>query len=115
MFKFFKLIAYSSLLYLFFAHFTPFIAQFCPNWQTYVDAANEYDIEPGTLYYTDVPVVSDSEHASRRAVIKAYGSMLGWKSVSDESENTIDDNTIDDKIKDDNNIDDKIKDENIGK
>lgn len=83
-FKFIKLIACSFLLYFFFAHFTPFIVQFFPNWQAYVEAADEYGIEPGALYYTDVPVVLDAEHASREAVMKAYGNMLGWKSVDDK-------------------------------
>lgn len=82
--NFAKLVGYSFLLYLFFAHFTPFIVQFFPNWQRYVVTANEYGIEPGALYYSDVPVVSGAESATREAVIEAYGSILGWKAVGDK-------------------------------
>jgi len=81
MIKLAKLITYLFLFYVFFAHFTPFIVQFFPSWQAYVDTANEYGIESGALYYTDVPVVLDAEQSSRDAVMKAYGSMLGWKPI----------------------------------
>ena len=82
MIKVAKLIIYSFLLYVFFAHFTPFIVQFFPSWQAYVDTAEEHGIEPGALYYTDVPVALDAAEASRRAIIKTYGSELGWKPIN---------------------------------
>ena len=88
MIKVAKLITYSLVLYLFFAHFTPFIVQFFPRWQAYVDTANEHGIEPGALYYTDVPVSLDAEQANRRAVMKAYGSMLGWKPIKNTDAGT---------------------------
>lgn len=76
-----KLFLYCFILYVFFGHFTPFIVTFFPHWQAYVEKAEEYGIEPGALYYTDVSVSSDSERVTRDAAIKAYGSEWRWKSV----------------------------------
>ncbi len=47
--------------YFFFVYFTPFIAKsYFPNWQRYLEGAQEHNIETGALFYTDVPVTADA-------------------------------------------------------
>ncbi len=81
-----KLFGIFFSFYLFFAHFTPFILQYFPNWQAYIDKADELGIDPGALYYTDVHVVADAEKATRKAVIDAYGDIWGYSSEKKSKE-----------------------------
>ncbi len=76
-----KLIGSGVFLYVFFAHFTPYVAQFVPAWEYYVDVCDEKNLEPGALYYSDLPVIHESEAANREAVLRAYGSMTGFMPV----------------------------------
>lgn len=76
-----KLIGSGVFLYVFFAHFTPFVAQFVPAWEYYVDVCEEKNLQPGALYYSDLPIIYESEAANREAVINAYGSMTGFMPV----------------------------------
>lgn len=77
--KYLKLIASFAFLYVFFVYITPLFTHYFPNWTHFAKTADENNIEPGAIYYTNVPVTSDSEHANREAVEKVYGSSLGWK------------------------------------
>lgn len=73
-----KLFGAGVFLYVFFAHFTPYVAQFVPAWEYYVDVCEERNLHPGALYYSDLPIIYESEAANREAVIDAYGSMTGF-------------------------------------
>lgn len=79
-----KLIASFVFIYVFFVYLTPLFTQYFPNWTHFAKTADENNIEPGAIYYTNVPVTSDSEHANRAAVEKVYGSSLGWKPFGEE-------------------------------
>ncbi len=79
-----KLIGAGVFIYIFFAHFTPYVAQFVPSWQYYVNVCNDRNLEPGALYYSDLPIIYESEAANREAVIEAYGSVTGFMPVNDK-------------------------------
>lgn len=78
-----KIIGAGVFFYIFFVYFTPYIAQYVPAWSYYVNVCNERNIEPGALYYSDLPMIYETEAANREAVIDAYGSMTGFMPVKD--------------------------------
>lgn len=47
---------------------TPIIVAHCPPLARYGEVAQEYNITPGALYYTDVPVSADAERNNRDTV-----------------------------------------------
>ncbi len=79
-----KLFGSCLFLYVFFAYFTPYIAQFFPNWTHYVQVCEERNLDPGALYYTNLPIIYESEQANREAVQEAYGSILGFLPVKEK-------------------------------
>lgn len=79
-----KLIGSGVFLYVFFAHFTPYIAQYVPAWQYYVNVCEENDLQPGALYYSDLPMIYEVEAMNREAVLDAYGSMTGFIPVNEK-------------------------------
>lgn len=57
-----------SLIWFFLWVLTPAIVARCPNLARYGAVALEYDIQPGALYYTDVPVSAEAERNNRDAL-----------------------------------------------
>lgn len=56
------------LIWFFLWVLTPVVVAHCPPLARYGDAALENDIQPGALYYTDVPVSAEAERNSRDTV-----------------------------------------------
>lgn len=79
-----KIIGAGIFFYVFFVYFTPYVAKFVPAWQYYVNVCNDRNIEPGALYYSDLPMIYETEAANREAVINAYGSMTGFMPVKNK-------------------------------
>lgn len=57
-----------AALWFFFAVFTPFLEPLIPAWQKYNKAQEDYGLDSGALYYSNVPQTFDSEEVTRQAV-----------------------------------------------
>lgn len=57
-----------AAIWFFFWVATPFIVAHCPPLARYGAVAQENDIQPGALYYNDVPVTVDAERNNRDTV-----------------------------------------------
>lgn len=79
--NYFKLFAISFGLYVFFAHFTPFVASFVPAWQAYYESCHEHNIDPSALYYTDLEEPLAAERQNRISIEETMGSLSSWKPV----------------------------------
>lgn len=55
-------------LWLFFGYFTPFLEDMIPAWKRYNKIQEEYDLDSGALYYSNVPQTQDAERLTRAAV-----------------------------------------------
>lgn len=55
-------------LWLFFVQLTPRLLALSPAWQRYDAVQEQYDIDSGALYYSNVPVTEEAEKATREAV-----------------------------------------------
>lgn len=55
-------------LWLFFAYFTPFLEDMIPAWKRYNRIQEEYGLDSGALYYSNVPQTQDAERLTRSAV-----------------------------------------------
>lgn len=55
-------------IWLFLWVLTPIIVAHCPALARYGEVAQEHNISPGALYYTDVPVSADAERNNRDTV-----------------------------------------------
>lgn len=51
--------------------FSPFIQSFFPAWQRFNEISEEKGLDPGALYYTNVPVTQESEAHTRQAIREA--------------------------------------------
>lgn len=55
-------------LWFFFAVLTPSLLSFSPAWQRYDAVQEEYGLDSGALYYSNVPVTQEAEKFTREAV-----------------------------------------------
>ena len=55
-------------LWFFFAVLTPRLVALSPAWQRYDAAQEEYGLDSGALYYSNVPATQEAEEVVRRAV-----------------------------------------------
>ncbi|MDD2967305.1 MAG: hypothetical protein PHN64_07480 [Desulfovibrionaceae bacterium] len=56
-------------VWIFMMYITPYMLQFCPNWQHYVNHVEDAGItNPGVLYYNDVPAAAEAERIFRDTV-----------------------------------------------
>lgn len=55
-------------LWLFFGYFTPILEDMIPAWKRYNRIQEEYGLDSGALYYTNVPQTQDAERITRSAV-----------------------------------------------
>lgn len=63
-----KLGGWALGLWIFFAALTPRLVALSPAWQKYDAVQEQYGLDSGAMYYTNVPVSLESEEAVRRAV-----------------------------------------------
>lgn len=63
-----KLSAWAVALWFFFAVLTPRLVALFPAWQRYYAVQEEYNLDSGALYYTNVPITQEAENAMRAAV-----------------------------------------------
>lgn len=63
-----KLVCWAISLWLFFAVITPRLVALSPSWQRYDAVQEQYGLDSGALYYSNVPVTQDAESATREAV-----------------------------------------------
>ncbi len=63
-----KLFAWAVALWFFFAVLTPRLVALSPAWQRYYAVQEQYDLDSGALYYTNVPITQEAETAIRAAV-----------------------------------------------
>ena len=66
--KLLRLAACLFAIWFFLWVFTPFIVPHIPALARYGDVALENNIQPGALYYTDVPVSAEAEQNNRDTV-----------------------------------------------
>ncbi len=66
--KFLQLFSALFAIWLFLWVLTPIIVRYCPPLAHYAKVAEENDIMPGALYYTDVPVSAESERNNRDTI-----------------------------------------------
>lgn len=62
------LLAWSVGLWFFFAVLTPRLVALFPAWQRYYAVQEQYNLDSGALYYTNVPVTLKAEETMRAAV-----------------------------------------------
>ncbi len=63
-----KLLAWVLGLWFFFAILTPRLVALSPAWQKYDAAQEQYGLDSGALYYSNVPITQEAEEGMRRAV-----------------------------------------------
>jgi hypothetical protein len=64
--NFIKLGMYLFALWFFFAIITPFLVSLSPAWQRYDAVQEEYNLDSGAVYYTDVPITQEAaEHVGQ--------------------------------------------------
>ncbi len=66
--RWFKFLALSLGLFLFFNYLSPFLFSLSNSWQRFIQVQDEIGVTSGALYYTDVPVTQDAEAHVREAV-----------------------------------------------
>lgn len=63
-----KMGSWALALWLFFAVLTPRLVALSPAWQHYDAVQEQYGLDSGALYYSDVPVTQEAADAVGRAV-----------------------------------------------
>lgn len=68
LFRLLRLVCGIAAIWFFFWVVTPVIVAICPPLARYGSVAQENDIQPGALYYNDVPVTVDAERTTRDTI-----------------------------------------------
>ena len=76
----FKFIAISLGLFVFFNYISPFLFSLSQSWQRFINVQDEIGVPSGALYYTDVAVTQDAEAHIREAVEKGMSERQNKKS-----------------------------------